>query len=65
MEYSTEKYEVSDKKSESLTDVTMEWNQYNLEGTDVDPRTVGFHSCSVSTRNLRKSMFCTKEIVSA
>ena len=31
------KYEVSDEKAESLTDVTMEWNQCKLEGTEDDP----------------------------
>ena len=31
------KYEVSDEKSESLTDVTMEWNQCKLENTEDDP----------------------------
>ena len=33
------KYEVSDEKSESLTDVTMEWNQCKVEGTEDDPDT--------------------------
>ena len=31
------KYEVSDEKSESLTDVTMEWNQCKLDSTETDP----------------------------
>ena len=31
------KYEVSDEKAESLTDVTMEWHQCKLEGTEEDP----------------------------
>ena len=31
------KYEVSDAKQESLTDVTKEWNSAKLEGVQVDP----------------------------